>query len=271
MENAQGTTGWFYERNGAQAGPVSQETLLQMAATGEVNQGTRVWCAGMTDWAPLQSLFNVLASPTAAPGRRCEECGQVFPASQILELRGHAVCAGCKPVVLQKMAEGVAATGGGDGVWRSGKKVVFRSGAPMPPVCVKCGAPATTRMPRTLYWHQPWVYVLIVISVLVYIIVAVIVRKSARVEVPLCQEHRSRRTKGVLATWLLFFLMIGLIITAAAQENALFGVGAFAAMVAAIVVGVRSRILTPTFIDERVAHAKGCCEAFLQRLPEYRD
>lgn len=273
MENAQATNEWYYERGGAQAGPVSLDVLAQMAAKGEVNGNTLVWCAGMADWKPLSSQIAVPAATaaTALGSRRCDECGQMFPASDILDLRGHSVCAGCKPVALQKMAEGVAPTGGGDGVWRSGQKLVFRNGASLPSVCIKCGEPATTKMARTLYWHKPWVYILILVSVLVYIIVAMITRKMAKVEVPLCAYHRGRRKKGIMITWLLILGMIGSFIVAGMAENGWIALGGGGMLIAAIVTGIRSRLLVPTMIDERVAHAKGCCDAFLAKLPEYRE
>jgi hypothetical protein len=272
MENAQATNGWYYERGGTQAGPVSLDVLAQMAANGEVNGNTLVWCAGMADWKPLSSQLAVPAgSASSSSSRRCDECGQMFPSSDILDLRGHSVCADCKPVVLQKMAEGVAPTGGGDGVWRHGKKLVFRNGSTLPQVCVKCGEPATTKMPRTLYWHKPWVYILILVSVLVYIIVAMVTRKMSKVEVPLCAYHRSRRTKGILSVWLLLLVFLGGFITAGSMDNPWFMLISLGSFIAMLVIGIRSRLLVPTMIDERVTHAKGCCDSFLAKLPEYRD
>lgn len=302
MDTSETTAEWYYERAGAQAGPVSHAVMMDMLARGEVFSNTLVWRTGLENWVPLGSIVAPPAptpaesapvsrtllpamgsewtgsDPSAQPSVQpsygtvpCSECGRAFPASEILELRGHRVCAGCKPVVLQKMAEGVAPMGG-DGVWRSGPKLVFRSGAALPGKCIKCGQPSTTRQQRTLYWHAPWIYILVLVSLLIYVVLALVLRKKAEVAIPLCEEHRKARSNGLLTTWLLIFGLIGSIAAGVSMEQPLFFLLGLGCFIAAIVVGVRSRLLVPTLIDDNgIAQAKGCCDEFLRSLPNYRD
>ena len=51
---------------------------------------------------------------------------------------------------------------GGYGVWRQGDRIVATRDSDLGDACVKCGAPAEGwRWNKTLYWHEPWVYILI--------------------------------------------------------------------------------------------------------------
>jgi hypothetical protein len=47
---------WWYERNGAQAGPVAFSVLQSLAATGDVRPSTMVWTAGMPGWARAETI-----------------------------------------------------------------------------------------------------------------------------------------------------------------------------------------------------------------------
>jgi uncharacterized RDD family membrane protein YckC len=64
-----------------------------------------------------------------APGQAvCVECGRVFDVQEMIPFRNAHVCAGCKPVFMQKLAEGVTVTTGAlnyAGFWiRAGAKVI---------------------------------------------------------------------------------------------------------------------------------------------------
>ena len=88
------------------------------------------------------------------------------------------------------------APGSGDSehVWRENNTVVLLPNADLPPRCVKCNAPAEEPVKqRTLYWHTPWLYLLILVSLLIYLIVALIARKGVTLHPGLCTEHRTAR------------------------------------------------------------------------------
>src|SRR5436190_17148994 len=50
---------WYYGREGQQRGPVNEMALRELAATGQLAPSDLVWCAGMTQWAPAQSVPNL--------------------------------------------------------------------------------------------------------------------------------------------------------------------------------------------------------------------
>src|ERR1035438_9056155 len=151
---------WFYEVNGQQTGPVSDSEFDELFRSGKINRDTLVRREGMADWQPLATAPPNPPPPLSAnpASAVCVECGRTFPADELVSLNKSWVCAQCKPVFLQRMAEGVP-TSGGIGLWRKEKKLVTRSETPFPDRCVKCNAPANGfRLKRVLYWHHPAYY-----------------------------------------------------------------------------------------------------------------
>jgi hypothetical protein len=71
----------------------------------------------------------------------------------------------------------------GSGVWRDQSKMVVSKGALLADRCVKCNAPATgPRLKKKLSWHHPAIFILIFVALLIYLIVAMILRKTAVLE-----------------------------------------------------------------------------------------
>jgi hypothetical protein len=142
--------------------------------------------------------------------------------------------------------------------------------APLPPLCVKCGAPSTSLLKRNLYWHEPWVYVLILPGLLIYAIAAVAMRKQLEVNVPLCGAHRAGRRKAILAAWLIALGGIALtFVFGAAGWN--MGVAALLAFVMVLTGGVVGSVVSspikPRRIDDYGGLFVGCGEDFLRHLP----
>ena len=166
---------------------------------------------------------------------------------------------------------------GGYGVWRQGDRIVATRDSDLGDACVKCGAPAEGwRWNKTLYWHEPWVYILILPGILVYAICALVLRKSAKVSAGLCPAHRKRRNIGILLTWLLSLAgiaaFIGGIAVAGGDSNTpewgmLIVLLGFVMIVAAVIVGnSMARVLTPKRIDDHYAWYGGAHEAYLGTL-----
>ena len=89
--------------------------------------------------------------------------------------------------------------GSGAALRREGNLLVVPTvGASFPPRCVICNQPAQRRLRRKLFWHPPGYYALICIGALIYVIAAMIVRKSAEFEVGICEEHSARRRNAIL-------------------------------------------------------------------------
>ena len=101
---------WYYSENGAQAGPIDEPTFNSLVSAGRITPETLVWREGMEAWA----AYSTVASGTspAAPSiggalPRCSECGNVFPADELVQIGSGSVCAACKPIAVQKLKEGV--------------------------------------------------------------------------------------------------------------------------------------------------------------------
>lgn len=159
------------------------------------------------------------------------------------------------------------------GPWRDGDILVMRKTDVLPPNCVACNTPTDIWLKRNLFWHSPLWYIL-VISPLIYIVAAMIVRQTAKIHVGICPRHRSRRRWAILIGWGGFFLGIVIMIMSAAVRSdqartaiLLLGV---AVMVGSILYGiVRSQIVTPQRIDRDHVRLKGISTGMLDELPDW--
>ena len=103
---------WHYVSDNEQKGPVTQTDFEQLVQRGVVHGSTLVWHEGLAEWKTYGELS---ATPPQAPlvglsqaGVLCSICQQAFPLDQIIRLDNNYVCAGCKPVALQRVREGVS-------------------------------------------------------------------------------------------------------------------------------------------------------------------
>ncbi len=72
----------------------------------------------------------------------------------------------------------------------------------VPGLCVRCGAPATVERAKTMSWNPPWVYILLLVGLLPFAIVAVILTKRRRVTLPFCSSHHNHWLSRSLVIWL---------------------------------------------------------------------
>jgi hypothetical protein len=108
---------WYYVEGGQQAGPVEDAQFRQLVTEGRIRGETLVWREGMPEWLPYQRVFEQSQGPAGvavtqarAPGAdkaACVECGGVFNQNEMISYGTAKICAECKPVFLQKLAEGV--------------------------------------------------------------------------------------------------------------------------------------------------------------------
>jgi hypothetical protein len=141
----------------------------------------------------------------------------------------------------------------------------------LPARCVKCGnTPIEPWVRITFSWHHPGYYVLL-ISPLLYVIVALIVRKRIKLSIPLCKAHKSIRGKRL---WIAAVLLVGCIPLPAALGTY---VGNDAAEIVAIWLGIGMFVagllffayappLKATHISSAGAEFKGACQEFLTSL-----
>lgn len=118
---------WYYVKNGAPAGPISDEELLSKLRLGSILPTTMLWRSGMATWQPALEVTRTIqvASPPAPaysadvppeltsgtppvlPQFFCTYCGNIIPADQLVHISGRAVCATCKPAYVQQVREGL--------------------------------------------------------------------------------------------------------------------------------------------------------------------
>jgi hypothetical protein len=158
--------------------------------------------------------------------------------------------------------------------YRQGNRLVVPKGATLPSYCVKCGQPVTGEpFKKTFFWHNPLLFLLVLINVLVYAIVAMILRKRFDLAVPMCPEHLQRRKNLLIATWVLGLGFIpGGILAGSLIHDSDTGVAvgfliAFLLLIAAFVTGSMSLIMRPREITDTTATFSGVCEQFLALLP----
>ena len=109
---------WYYADGKRKVGPISKEELKLMVKSKKINMATLVWRQGMKDWEELGKIAKQKESSaqqlqkTAAAGQAvCSECGRTFPEEEMISFENAKVCAGCKPVFIQKIKEGVSVAG----------------------------------------------------------------------------------------------------------------------------------------------------------------
>jgi uncharacterized RDD family membrane protein YckC len=109
---------WYYADQGQQAGPVDDAQLEELVRNGKVQPDTLVWREGMAAWQPYIEAKPPPAAPAPplvageqyvagqGPEAVCAECGKLFAIQDMIHHGGVYICAGCKPVFIQKLAEG---------------------------------------------------------------------------------------------------------------------------------------------------------------------
>jgi hypothetical protein len=156
----------------------------------------------------------------------------------------------------------------GFNVWQQGgRAAAFVTGSMLPARCVVCNRHGRHKFTKTFYWHAPWLYLLILGGWVVYAIVAMMVRKSASLEIWLCDEHRKRRTAGLVIAWTGAFVgFFGMLF--AAGSSVPWVALVFLAMLIALPVlgGTMARVVSVSRIDEAEVHFKAG-DAFIASLP----
>jgi hypothetical protein len=153
----------------------------------------------------------------------------------------------------------------GGGTWRDGAVLVLAREASLPRRCVRCNEPAAepTRS-RNLYWHNPWIYLLIILNILIYALVAIIVRKKVALAPGLCAAHKKRRRLGIATAWAL--LLAGVALLFMGRWAVL---GMLVILLALFVTVGATRIVRANRIDAQYIRLKGCGAAFLDSLPPF--
>ena len=255
---------WYYAKGPEQVGPLSQDQFDALVKSGEITTQTLVWRLGMVQWLP----YHAVSQPTSAGRKFCNECGKEFPDDDLVKIENSYVCAGCKPILLQKLKEGVGISGSGN-LWRHKKIVVLRRNAIFPDRCIKCNAPATRRLKRKLFWHHPAIYFLVLCNLVIYAIVSVIVRKRADIEIGLCNAHVSSRNRMIGIAWGLFAASLIELFFATKYSLGWLGGLTVLTFLASLVCSVFPRMVSAEKIEAEYIRVRGAGRAFLDSLPEW--
>ena len=259
---------WYYVNNGQQQGPFDEAQFEGLIAGGTIGPATYVWREGQPNWLPLGDVRGA-----AVGGATCQVCQQPVGTDNLIELNGVRVCAACKPVALQTMREGLSL--GGASVWVQGKKVVTRDGAVFPARCFKCNTSTTdAAIQRKLYWNSPWLLFLIFtpyLGIIAYIIVAIILRKRATIDLHVCPKHQQQRTYGIIGSWLCVVGAIAAIASAIAFSKGWLGLVGAILIVGAVVVAINwARYVLVTRIDKnKTVWLRGAGAEFRASLPPW--
>lgn len=80
------------------------------------------------------------------------------------------------------------------GIWSRGDTMIFHKAAVFPDICLKSGKPAGgSRFRQKLNWFPPWIYVMILVALLIYIILVAVFNKTATIDVAVLPEFKKRR------------------------------------------------------------------------------
>jgi hypothetical protein len=159
--------------------------------------------------------------------------------------------------------------GEGGGVWRDGNTLVMLKTARLPDRCIKCGLPANgSHLRKKLTWHHPALVLLVLAGVFIYLIVALIVRKTATVEISLCEDHVRKHRVAVTVSWMIFLLGIVLMILSISAESlGTAGFGMLLLFASAICAGTWVKVVQVKKIDDNYIWLRGVDESFLVLLP----
>jgi uncharacterized RDD family membrane protein YckC len=111
---------WYYAEAEKQTGPVADSELEQLLQSGRIRPDTLVWREGMANWQPYNQLRSTTQTAAGSPRTSaaiasdgatavqaaCAECGSLFNIQDTIAYGNVRVCANCKPVFIQKLAEG---------------------------------------------------------------------------------------------------------------------------------------------------------------------
>ena len=132
---------WFYAKDGRETGPVSDTELDALAARGVIDATTLVWREGMAEWQPMSSIRAAAAIPKAGQ-EACSQCGTFHSPDDLVSFSGLKVCGACKPMVVQRIREGIPLPSR-DAVRRNGKTVEVEGATTFPARCISCNTAST--------------------------------------------------------------------------------------------------------------------------------
>jgi len=109
----------YYAEGDQQVGPVGKSELQSLIRDKKLNAKTLVWQPGMVSWQELGVLIRsrkgqsgqATSAAVTVQQALCSECGLAFAEDEMIRFQEAWICAGCKPLFVQKIKEGVSVAG----------------------------------------------------------------------------------------------------------------------------------------------------------------
>jgi hypothetical protein len=159
-----------------------------------------------------------------------------------------------------------------EGVWRSGNLLVVRRGAQLPDHCIKTNQSANgKRFKETLYWHHPAIYILALFQPIIYIFVAMAVRKKVVVYLGVTKKTLQKRKQAILWSWgigivgIILFLSSVSLLSVYPEDitsGLLFLLG-IVLMIGGLIVGARSRLVGIARLGDEYIWIRGVTNEYL--------
>ena len=156
-------------------------------------------------------------------------------------------------------------------LWQKNGVLIFSKETLLPERCVKCNVPTGgSGVKRKLSWHHPILYLLIFGAALLYIVLAMVLSKRAKVFIGLCADHRLKRRNGMIGGWLLFLGgFIGAILSIANDYTVAMIICLLLIPVGLVWLIIAARVVTVKKIDDRFVWLKGINRDYLAAFPPY--
>ena len=164
------------------------------------------------------------------------------------------------------------------GIWRDGNTLIMQKHAVLPDVCLKRNVKTEGyRLKRKLSWHHPALFLLVLISLPIYAILAIILSKKAVIHIGLCEHWRRKRLTRILIAWAtVLFSITGFftgIALADGQQEAI-GVPMLLVSIVFFFVGILfglmgARMIHVKHIDDQYVRFNGAHPEFLAQFPQF--
>ncbi|MFN9197818.1 MAG: hypothetical protein ACK5WR_07090 [Planctomycetaceae bacterium] len=206
----------------------------------------------MSELSAPTKLCPMCGAEIKAIARKCRFCGEYFDDEGV----GHSPKSG---------------------IWRDGNQLVMTRDAELPYVCIKTNRPADMWLPRTVSWYPRWTLVLLPLGLLVFVIVAGLLRKQAGIRVGLCESRRVGRLWTIGLAWGGIVLGLGMLMVGIISERqqpaslaaSLIPLGCLLFFASAILGDSLPRIVSAAYINEDFIWLKGVHPDYLARFPEF--
>lgn len=172
----------------------------------------------------------------------------------------------------------VAEVAHSQGVWRDGPLLVMEKTANLPDICVKTNTPTKNKLKRKMYWHHPAVYLAVLFNLIIYAILAMVLRKQAVIYIGLSDARMLRRKRAIWVAWITGLLGVASFFGGVVAISGPGGNGSplivlvllgLVMILASLIAGMlMSRIVRPQKIDDHYVWLRGVHPEYLARFPE---